>query len=659
MTHTTYSDNGLPELWREALSATPAEMVDELRDAWRLQRSDPRRAAQLAERLFKTLLDEPVAPWLALVIAANGRIHSLSNFCGLDPLLEFFDSHRSRLDLPKALTLQIDAAYFGGLVFRRPSHKHISYWADVCLEAVHSEGDVLSRLHAANHLLLYRIWHGDLLGADTLRCQAGALREGTDAPQPRLLCHSMSAMSRRLVLDYEGCQREILAGLRLAERSGLRFWDSHLFMQGALLELSRENLEEAGNWLQRMETAAQPGNHLDRSGYHYLCAWRYMLQDEHPLAQAHAKESARLADLSGAAFPRAVTHMAVAEVYLEQRQRTRALFHIHRARTHAAGMRPNPGMHFARGLTQARLCFKLDLNQRGRKALAHALAIGRQQNYLNFPWWRSSHMATLCERALDADIERDYVLQIIRRRRLRAPPGRQDWYWPLTIAVLGTPSILLDEAPPQLSTGVEKLVIALAALAGRDHWIERSQLTDRLWPDSDGDRAERALDTAVHRLRTALRSEAMVLTRPGAVALNPSLCRVDYQTLLQRLAEPGANDAAQLVDAVARLAELPQPVIDWLPVASLRRRIVRATLPLLSPDDEKSASRLETLAEAAPNHERTWQALIRCYLHQHLPSAAVDAWHRCHDALDKTSGVEPSPETRVLVAHWLPERHSR
>jgi DNA-binding SARP family transcriptional activator len=62
------------------------------------------------------------------------------------------------------------------------------------------------------------------------------------------------------------------------------------------------------------------------------------------------------------------------------------------------------------------------------------------------------------------------------------------------------------------------------ALDGRD--IPTHRLADALWPDADGDHADQALATALHRLRRLL-GEGSVETHGGCVTLSRQFCWCD------------------------------------------------------------------------------------------------------------------------------------
>jgi two-component SAPR family response regulator len=67
--------------------------------------------------------------------------------------------------------------------------------------------------------------------------------------------------------------------------------------------------------------------------------------------------------------------------------------------------------------------------------------------------------------------------------------------------------------------------MAIIALGGRD--IAESQLTDLLWPDSEGDAAYRSLITTLKRLRELLTLPHAIELKGGRVSLDPKQVWVD------------------------------------------------------------------------------------------------------------------------------------
>ena len=64
----------------------------------------------------------------------------------------------------------------------------------------------------------------------------------------------------------------------------------------------------------------------------------------------------------------------------------------------------------------------------------------RKNGYCNFLYWRPAVMSNLCARALEAGVETDYVLNLIKKRNLK-PIGpavtMETWPYPVKILTLG------------------------------------------------------------------------------------------------------------------------------------------------------------------------------------------------------------------------------
>jgi DNA-binding SARP family transcriptional activator len=142
------------------------------------------------------------------------------------------------------------------------------------------------------------------------------------------------------------------------------------------------------------------------------------------------------------------------------------------------------------------------------------------------------------------------------------------------------------------------------AFGGRD--VPEELLTEALWPDSEGDAAHHALETAVYRLRRLV-GQAAVVQQGRRLSISAERCWVDALELDARLrdglaalqtrrgtAPPSAAEAARIADLYAGplLAGDDAP---WAEEArgALRRKVARwlAALEAL-PGDPAHAARL-------------------------------------------------------------------
>src|SRR5271170_5427627 len=113
------------------------------------------------------------------------------------------------------------------------------------------------------------------------------------------------------------------------------------------------------------------------------------------------------------------------------------------------------------------------------------------------------------------------------------------------VHVLGTFRILTGNTPITIAPGLRKpqeVLQALIAFGGAE--VSAGVLIDALWPDSEGDAAYHALESALYRLRQLLGAHDAVRMQGGKVSLNRDQLWVDmweFEEELQRPHDPEAN----------------------------------------------------------------------------------------------------------------------
>jgi len=194
-------------------------------------------------------------------------------------------------------------------------------------------------------------------------------------------------------------------------------------------------------------------------------------------------------------------------------------------------------------------------------ALRRGLRLQRRIGCRNFPGWRGEMMRPLLARALAGNIETDFTRQVIRARGMhhRAPPqAGESWPWPVKIHTLGRFSLQVDERPvPCHGKAQQKpleLLKTLIALGGRG--IAKERLIDNLWPDTEGDKALRALDTTCEETARRQREATELASRADLTLVVGD--RESANT--RRLAELCAG----LCPRCHRIESADAPEPDWL-----------------------------------------------------------------------------------------------
>jgi DNA-binding SARP family transcriptional activator len=250
----------------------------------------------------------------------------------------------------------------------------------------------------------------------------------------------------------------------------------------------------------------------------------------------------------------------------------------------------------------------------------------------------------------------------------------------IRIYMLGRFSVAIDGQPVSVnrngkSNGKAKqrplaLLKALIAFGGRG--VASSQLSESLWPDSEGDLGVRNLTVTLHRLRHLLRAHAAVLQHDGKLTLNERVCWVDVWSFersvndgLGRLNEPASGDAAELHlrtalslysgHFLARESEESWMLTPRLRLKTKFERLV-ATLSMHLENQERFADAIDLCLHALefdPLNELLCRRLMSCYLKEGEVAGVVRTYLRCREALAKGLAATPSIETGRLYLEGM------
>lgn len=301
-----------------------------------------------------------------------------------------------------------------------------------------------------------------------------------------------------------------------------------------------------------------------------------------------------------------------------------------------------------------------------RQALAGAVRL----QFNRFFFTVSGLAARLCQAALDANIETEFVRATIRDRHLSAPDAtRPDWPWRLRVQVLGELTIWRDELPLRSPGKAQRKPLELLALLAAHGGgpIDAGFIIDTLWPSLEADAPKASLEMAVSRLRKLLDLPEAVLVADGTVALDPALVWCDagaFETLadeLQHDLAQGTADAATTQRA-ERLFALYRDRLLGSETLSGRMQMARERLALRYYRAVTAwGSTLEARgdwAAAIALYERAltrdvlaepiYRALMRAQLARGERAEALRTFRRCRELLASVLGATPAAETLAL-----------
>jgi two-component SAPR family response regulator len=252
-----------------------------------------------------------------------------------------------------------------------------------------------------------------------------------------------------------------------------------------------------------------------------------------------------------------------------------------------------------------------------------------------------------------------------------AAAGQHDW--PLRIFTLGRFTVLNRGQPLDHGRKVphRPLVFlkALVALGGRD--ISSSTIAAALWPDAEGDNAQRSFDTTLYRVRKMLADDRLLTLRDGQVSLNARHCWVDVWSLERLLGQAQrirngdttGRDAYQLELLMQRVHSLYQDhflakeeITAWS--LSLRERLRSKFIHTLLDVGrywelhgfwDKAARCYQKGLEVDDLIEVFYQRLMLCNLRMQRISEGMAVYRRCRQILSVVLGLQPEPETESIL----------
>jgi DNA-binding SARP family transcriptional activator len=300
-----------------------------------------------------------------------------------------------------------------------------------------------------------------------------------------------------------------------------------------------------------------------------------------------------------------------------------------------------------------------------------AFEASRQTHYAFWFRFIPEVLPEVCSLALSEAIEASYVGEVIKRYAIEPPcPFDRHWPWPLQISTLGAFTIAKAGTPIDLTKSATRkpmeLLKAIIALG-----VERVAvitLIDHLWPDAEGDTAQKTFAITLHRLRRQLGDDHAVVMKAGTVSIDQRLCWVDVAALERVTREavvagtsnPDSVEALRAaisdLKALYRGRFLPNEVSQpWMLVPRQRLHtrflatVARWGADLEDQGDTESAVALYRHAiEIDSCTEPIYQRLMRCYQQAGRPGEVAEVYRLCCDALKAVGLPGPSTETEAL-----------
>jgi DNA-binding SARP family transcriptional activator len=449
-----------------------------------------------------------------------------------------------------------------------------------------------ARISAFVFPTLYWTWCGDLKRA--LRCAERAISLNTTsrASLLELLCLRSIILSQQA--EHEAAFETHDRAQALAAETGAVIMHGNLLVQRAFTALSAGDLQQVEGLLRQVEADPAHGR-TGISALVSMCrAGLLLLSGELRAARELLQECMPLVERAGNPFDAATARVQLGQALMLEERHEEAREELERVLELARAV--SSDILAFRALISLSYSYLRDRNHAGRsqgfQCLRDALAIGKRRDYGNcHPVWIPAIMSLVFSRALEAEIEPEYVRRFIERRGVE-PEGSDvpRWPWPLRVYTLQMFDVLKRDRPLRAGSKtprrVFELLQAIVALGPRKVACDR--LVDTLWPQSEGEAARNAFDVTLHRLRKLLGDDAVLVER-GHVALAGNRVWIDVEAF-ERLTEDARLSSLETDEsAVARHVEKALTLYAGHFLRNERQQ------PWMLPTRERLRSRLERL----------------------------------------------------------------
>ena len=560
-----------------------------------------------------------------------------------------------------------------GMLMHRPDHPLIALWAERALAVIPQLPDTHSRVQLASFASIAWLWRGDLARAAQAwaACAIGSA-EARSSPLHQLMVEMNAGCLNWQLGEHTASRLCIERALALAIDSGIRVVDVWLHIQGLYGALSEGDTGLAHRHLASLQSITLPYRALDLAHIRFLHAGILLHRGELQQALAIAEPELQQAAALGAPFGLMTFRVQTAQMLMLARRHDEARALLALAAAYANRM-DSDITRFQVFLSLAWSLFDTREDAAALEALGEGLAIGARRNYMNcHPWWIAQVMSRVLTRAHAAVIEVDYVARLIRWRDvLPENVDAPNWPWPVRIRMLGGCGIDIDGVPLMFERKSQarplELLKALIALGGRG--VRAEVLIEALWPDAEGDAGQRAWDVTLHRLRRLLGRHEILVLSDAKLSLHPGRVWTDvwaFESFCNGLAGGVQNRKAECHALALELLRLyageflaqerSQP---WIRQRRDRlRRDFQRSLLALGEALQKVGQWAQALEiyragiERDPLAEAFYQEAMRCLGHMGLGAEVALTYRALTDELVQGLGVQPSEQSRALVAEF-------
>ena len=639
---------------------------------------DQAEARRLLEHSYRSMCIQ--GDRIGRLLAAAGVIDTyFFEWSTFRPMDEWIHAITGDLDPPPEFpSPDVELSVYSALVMamscREPGEPRLPHFVARAVALLGSDAEVNRKATAGTFLLGYSYFASDHALAKRV---IGMIQPLADAqalsPLNQLWWRARFAYYSWHHAEYDRALRAIEECNDIAGRHGLAGLHSAepvVNWYAALVAVSRGDLATAEERERSLERLLKPDRRMDLWYLNEAKACLALCKRDTRLSQEVAQATLDVAVQTGMTYIEGLALLLLAHALVQLAKYEDALRTTERARQL---MEHTVLRHLTSEclLIEAYVAWRQGNETRCAKLLDAGLLRAKETDYVFWYRWVPDLLPALCAKALSIGLQADFVQNVIRRYQLSPPEARvQHWPWPLKLTTFGSITLTREGLSVDLSKRARKpleLLKAIIVCGGQD--VDVLSVAEMLWPDADGDAAQKSFDITLHRLRKQLADERALVLRWGKISIDPKVLWIDLSAFRDLMDHIEALDRESKLGDVAVLQNLSELLFDLY-----RGRFFEADHDLawvIPVRDRLHAGFLRALAALGKAWESTgdyggaisvyrrglqvdqaaelfYQRLMICYQKSEQLHEAMEAYQRCQEALSSLMGRRPSAETEAL-----------
>ncbi|MDH3976377.1 MAG: hypothetical protein OEV42_19090 [Deltaproteobacteria bacterium] len=565
---------------------------------------------------------------------------------------------------------RVSTAMFSAMIHRYPDHPQFEFWKERALSLQDSSPDLNCRMSVLFHLSHYLQMCGKLKEADEV---IQSIHRLLSSSNPSCLEVMQAKLTETIHANYRGdhdhCLKLVEKSLEIATRNGIHLFDAAFAGHALWSSCKRQDFERTNHYIKIIESSLPFSSPYERCLYHLIKAFFALHNKNISLAEKESRLSLQVVLKVGGVSPLVIIYSLHAYVLHELGKHEEASAALSTAINFSRRF-DSQGYIFEFSLLEAYFAFHRGDEVTAFKALKAGLAQGRERGYKEALFFSLPEVnRNLYTKALLADIEVEYVQQLIRNDGLLPPEGMTDienWPWPIKVYTLGSFRIEVDGKPLKEGRKSHHRLInilkALICLGGSN--VPAYRLADIFWPEKDGDAAQSALDMGIHRLRKLLNYSEAIEVKHGELSINSKVCWIDALVFLEltKYNNDKEKNTTQSAEDVEKILSLYGgkllPALDGSEWTMAMRENLRdcylkmlQRLGALREASKEWGTALECYScgvEDNPLSEEHVRGLMRTFTALGRPVDAILAYQKFEKELKNNIAIDPSPATKAL-----------